>query len=45
MVPRKLQVSESFHSISKSRSGICDESPSLVFFLVSLSLGFLKFFL
>ena len=24
-VPRKLQVSETFHSISKSRNGICDE--------------------
>ena len=30
-VPRKLQVSETFHSISKSRNGICDESRSLVF--------------
>ena len=31
MVPRKLQVSETFHSISKSRNGICDESRSLTF--------------
>ena len=31
MVPRKLQVSETFHSISKSWNGICDESQSLVF--------------
>ena len=31
MVPRKLQVSETFHSISKSWNGICDESRSLVF--------------
>ena len=31
MVPRKLQVSETFHSISKSHNGICDESRSLVF--------------
>ena len=31
MVPRKLQVSENFHSISKSRNGICDESRSLIF--------------
>ena len=31
MVLRKLQVSETFHSISKSRNCICDESRSLVF--------------
>ena len=31
MVSRKLQVSETFHSISKSRYGICDESRSLIF--------------
>ena len=44
MVPRKLQVSETFHSISKSRNGICDESKSLVFvsFLESQSFEFLQ---
>ena len=31
MVPRKLQVSETFHSISKSLNGICDESQILDF--------------
>ena len=31
MVPRKLQVSETFHSISKSRNGIFDECRSFVF--------------
>ena len=31
MVLRKLQVSETFHLISKSWNGICDESRSLVF--------------
>ena len=42
MVPRKLQVLETFHSISKSQSGICDESRSVVFvsFLESLSFSF-----
>ena len=30
-LPGKLQVLETFHSISKSRNGICDESQSLVF--------------
>ena len=31
MVPRKLQVLETFHSISKSLNGICDESRGLIF--------------
>ena len=31
MVHRKLQVLETFHSISKSRNGICDESRGLSF--------------
>ena len=31
MVPRKLQVSQTFHSISKSWNSICDDSRSLVF--------------
>ena len=31
MVSRKLQVSETFHSISKSLNGICNESRSLLF--------------
>ena len=31
MVPTKLNASENFHFISKSRNGICDESRSLVF--------------
>ena len=31
MVPRKLQVSETFHSILKSWNAVCDESQSLVF--------------
>ena len=42
MIPRKLQVSETFHSISKSRNGVCDEFRSLVFvsFLESWSFEF-----
>ena len=31
MVPRKLQVLETFHSISKSQNSVCNESQSLVF--------------
>ena len=31
MVPKKLQVSETFHSIPTSWNAICDESQSLVF--------------
>ena len=31
MVLRKLHISETFHSISKPRNSICDESRSLVF--------------
>ena len=31
MIPRKLQVLETFHSISKSQNSICDESQSFVF--------------
>ena len=41
MVPRKF--SETFHSISKSRNGICDESRSLVFMIFLESRIFLTF--
>lgn len=37
MVSEKLQVSETFHSISKSQNGICDKSWSRIFVI------FLKF--
>ena len=38
MVPRKLQASKTFNSISKYRNGICDEYESLVF------VSFLEYF-
>ena len=39
-MPRKLQVLETFHAISKSRNRFCDESQSLVFVIFLESRSF-----
>ena len=43
MVPRKLQDSETFHPISKSRDDICGESQLSLVFVSFLKFRFFNF--